>query len=195
MQLIEITSVPIQYKIQIEPSKLVMQQAQNAKMEMSFSPARLNMEQKNTKVRIDTTEMRSSIGLKNVDTKIAEAAQRGMQAAQRATAEIAQQGNQMAQIQDGVTIGQIARQKMLSQPDSITVFLPNVGPSISWEPAELNVQYQPSELNVDWQTMQNTLDYVPGKFQMIIERYPRVQIEYLGEPNYVPPSANPNYEE
>ena len=27
------------------------------------------------------------------------------------------------------------------------------------------------------------MDYIPGKFQMNITQYPKVQIEYLGEPN------------
>ena len=37
--------------------------------------------------------------------------------------------------------------------------------------------------------------YVPGELNVNVEQYPRVDIEYIGEPMYVPPSANPAYEE
>ncbi len=38
-------------------------------------------------------------------------------------------------------------------------------------------------------------DYVPGKLEINIEQYPKVEIEYVADPLYVPPRANPNYEE
>ena len=103
--------------------------------------------------------------------------------------------NQIAQIQDGVTISQIVRQRMLEQPTTYTTFLPAVGPDISWQPQELDLNYDPGSVTFDWKVMQNQMDYIPGKFQMNITQYPKVQIEYLGEPNYVPPSASPTYQE
>ena len=43
--------------------------------------------------------------------------------------------------------------------------------------------------------MQNVMNYIPGKFNFSITQYPEVKIEYLGEPVYVPKSADPNYDE
>lgn len=37
--------------------------------------------------------------------------------------------------------------------------------------------------------------YVPGELNINVEQYPKVEIEYVGEPMYVPPSASPEYEE
>ena len=104
-------------------------------------------------------------------------------------------GNQISQIQDGVSISQVVQQKMLEQPTTYTTFIPSAGIDISWQPQQLNLDYQPTQLEFDWQTMKNSMEYVPGKYQMDILQYPKVQIEYLGTPTYVPPSADPNYEE
>ncbi|MEM1485298.1 DUF6470 family protein [Oscillospiraceae bacterium PP1C4] len=195
MQLLKITSVPIEYKIQIERPRLELNNAQSPSAKISQTPSKIMMRTQNVKVRLDTSDMRSSIGLKSAPTLISEAAQRGLQAAQRATAEYAQFGNQMSQIQDGATIANITAQKLLRQPDTQLVFLPSTGPEITWQPNSIEKKYQPGHLGIDWKIERNVMDYVPGKFQMSIMQYPKVQIEYLGEPNYVPPSASPNYEE
>ena len=104
-------------------------------------------------------------------------------------------GNQISQIQDGVSISQIVQQKALQQPTTYTTFIPSAGWDISWQPPELNLDYQPTEMNFDWQVQKNIMEYVPGKYQMDILQYPKIEIEYLGTPTYVPPSSDPNYEE
>ena len=119
----------------------------------------------------------------------------GRQTAYENIGERVQFGNQIAQIQDGVSISQVVQQKMLQQPTTYTTFIPSAGIDISWQPAQLDLDYQPTQLEFDWQTMKNTMEYVPGKYQMDILQYPKITVEYLGTPTYVPPSADPNYEE
>jgi len=36
-------------------------------------------------------------------------------------------------------------------------------------------------------------EFVPGNIEVIIKEYPRIEITYIGDPIYVPPSADPNY--
>ena len=120
-------------------------------------------------------------------------AEKGMKAAQTATAEFSRFGTQVGQIQDGVTIAQLIAQKMFSQPETITAFLPSVGPQITWQPGEIKMEGDPGDLTTEWEINKNIMDYIPGKFQIVIEQYPGVKIEYLGEPNYVPPSAAPGF--
>ena len=38
------------------------------------------------------------------------------------------------------------------------------------------------------------MEFIPGNVELIVRDRPRVEIEYIGGPIYVPPSANPNYE-
>lgn len=195
MQLISIRSIPIEYQIQMERPRLEVKMADNPIMRMNKVPLQMNIRTRDIQVQLDTTEMRRSMGIKSVPALISEEADKGMQAAQSATAEMSRFGTQTGQIQDGVTIAQLVTQKLFQQPDTITTFIPSVGPDISWIPAQANISVDPGSTSTEWEVSKNVLSYVPGKFQMIIKQYPKVQIEYLGQPNYVPPSAAPNYED
>lgn len=189
MQLLKITSIPIEYQIQIESAKLQANREADLGMRIKRKPSDLQIQSRNIKVRMDTVDMRSSLGLDGAKGTIEKAAQRGKRAGVKAVAQYVQDGNQM---EKGVSIKELVANRMLEQPGSITVFLPSTGPSISWEPAQIQMKYNPTKLNFDWQMLRNSMEFVPGKFQLQILQYPRVDIEYLGEPNYVPPSANPN---
>lgn len=195
MRLINIESTPIQYKIHMEPPRLEMRQAQNPSVQLESQPVRLQLRSRNIQVQLDTTAMRESMGLRSVGAFLSDQAGRGRQAALDATAELARFGRQVGAIEDGVTIAQLVAQQILQQPGTVTAFIPSVGPEISWLPGGVELAYQPPQLETDWQTNKNVLDYIPGKFEVVIEQYPTVEIEYLGEPQYVPPSASPTYEE
>ena len=195
MQLINITSTPIDYKINIEPARLEMKQADNASHRMNVDPSRLSIRSRNIQVRLDFTEMQASLNLRNPGDFARYYGSKGNQTAYENIGERVQFGNQIAQIQDGVSISQVVQQKALQQPTTYTTFIPSAGVDMSWQPAELNLDYQPTEMNFDWQVQKNVLEYVPGKYQMDILQYPKIEIEYLGTPSYVPPSSDPNYEE
>lgn len=195
MQLINITSTPIEYKINIEPGRLEMKQADNARQKMTAFPSELSIQSRNIEVRLDSTRMRASLNLRNPGEFARYYGSQGMQTAYENIGDRVQFGNQISQIQDGISISQVVQQKMLEQPTTYTNFIPSAGIDISWQPQELQLDYQPTTLEFDWQTMKNSMEYVPGKYQMDILQYPKVQIEYLGTPTYVPPSADPNYEE
>lgn len=194
MQLLRITSIPIQYQIQIERARLEMSSGDQVYGKMNRKPAELQLKSRNIQMRMDSTEMRADLDIKSVGRRIYEAAQQRKQAGQELTAQYATDANKMAQ--KGVDITQIVADKLFNpEMNSKLVFLPSVGPAISWQPNNLQIQYNPGELDFDWEMVRNTMDYVPGKFRMNILQYPKVQIEYLGEPTYVPPSAAPNYQE
>ncbi|MCI9405330.1 MAG: hypothetical protein HFK04_00220 [Oscillospiraceae bacterium] len=195
MQLLKITNVPIEYNFSIEPARLEMKQSQNPRHRLIRDPSQMNIDSHNIEVRLDSTELRASLNLRNLGEFARYYGQKGNQTAYQTIGENVHFGNQMAQIQDGVTISEIMRQKVLEQPTTYTTFLPSAGTDISWQPQQLNLDYDPGSVNFDWEVMRNVMDYVPGKFQMHITQYPEVQIEYLGEPRYVPPSSSPTYEE
>ena len=61
-QLLQITSTPIEYQLKIEPARLEFNQADNPKGDISQQTVRLNLASQNTKVRLDTMDMRRSLG-------------------------------------------------------------------------------------------------------------------------------------
>lgn len=195
MLLLRITNQPIKYQLEVEPAHLEIRQDFIPDGEVTREPSRLSIQTKNIQVRLDTTEMRASLNQRTSSAFAKEYASRGWQQSLQAIGDAAQFGTAMGQIQDGVTIAQLVKQRMLQQPTTYMTFIPAVGPDISWEPAQIHEEYDPGSVRTDWQIMRNTMDYVPGKFEMNILQYPKVTIEYLGEPNYVPPSASPTYEE
>ena len=108
MQLLKITSVPLEYEIHTEAARLEMKQAQNPSHVMTKNPSGWTMHARNIQVRMDTTELRASLNMRNSMDFARYYGSQGRQAAYQAVGEAVQFGNQMQQIQDGVSIGQIS---------------------------------------------------------------------------------------
>lgn len=198
MQLLQITTTPMKYELEIEHAKLEHQQASKPVAHISTTKPSLSVESSNAEVQIDTYQARSSLGLKRIGDFISTKAQEGMESINQKTREYVEIGREMSNIHDNVTISDIFRNKMISDATTsspVTVFLPSVGADISWKPAEINMSIDPGETALDWQIEQNTMNFVPGSVRMKILEYAKVNIEYLGGPMYVPPSADPSYEE
>lgn len=185
----------MKYELEIEPARLEYKQADNPKANIHRKPAKLNLHSKNTSVKIDTYEARKSLNIKKIDDRIEEFAAKGKEHINKITREYVEIGKQMGQIQNGTTIKDIYRNKMLEEPSLVTTFLPNGGADLTWDPAELQVEYEDGELETEWQIDKNKMNYVPGSVRMKIIEFSSVDIEYLGGPMYVPPSASPDYEE
>lgn len=193
--LLKITYSPIQYQYEIERARLEAQKPELPKSTINRTDSEMRLRSQNIKVQLNTDAMRESMNMRTTGQWARTFGQQGMQAAQQAVGDYTRFGNQMQQIQDGVTIAQIVQNKMLEQPTTYTTFIPSVGPEINWQENQLSTQYKPAEMAFDWDTARNRMNYIPGKFSIKITQYPSISIEYMGDPQYVPPSANPNYEE
>lgn len=123
-------------------------------------------------------------------------AQKGIQAAYKATATIAQEGYLMMKTKLGEeVITQLSRQSLLEGVQDVGMqFLPKVGPEITWDPAEMNIRYEMDKLNFDWKIGGGSFEFTPGDIELTVTQRPEVIIKYIGGPIYVPPSADPNYE-
>lgn len=194
-QLIEITSVPIE--IEMKTSRAQLQYVQGtAELEVSTDKGGLSIKSRPIQLNVDTFEMRSSIMPTPVQT-VAKGAETGKQAAYKATATFAQEGELYLKAQIGAGVQTPGAQtalspQMFSQP--AMDFLPSVGPEITWDPGELNIRYDLDKLNFDWRINQQKFEFVPGNIEISVKQQPEVIIEYIGGPLYVPPSADPNYE-
>lgn len=74
-------------------------------------------------------------------------------------------------------------------------FLPKENADITFDAGKLNIEYQMGSQDIDWDVHPDSpLEFIPGSVEFIVRDRPRVEIEYIGDPIYVPPSANPNYE-
>lgn len=196
-QLIKITSVPIKLQYNSEPARLDMKsQPKIPFAQVTTTPPTLKINTENTSVKIDTYQARRSLGQYNIRDFAAMQAQQGRQQALNATGQAAQLGWQISDNYDnGVTIGQLVRQRMNQQPQMVMKFLPQGGAQLSWKPAQCNIDYQMGNTDYQYQWPDMQYDYTPAKMDVTVVQYPEVNVEYLGTPNYVPPSADPEYEE
>ena len=196
MQLIRIESTPIEYEMRSQSAKLEMKATQIPPItgDMHLENVRLDLISRNIQVQIDTTQLRQDLGLKSTDIVARESAQRGLENIQQLTRTYIEDGKQLQALNTDVHPADLAKQKNMEQPNTpVTLFLPNGGTEISWIPNDLQKQYHPPEYSANYQMSEYEFEYTPASIEFTVTQYPSVSIEYLGTPNYVPPSADPNY--
>ena len=190
-QLLRITTTPMKYELEIEHAKLEYKQEEPS-AQYNNTPAKLTVaNSSDVSVNISTYQARKSLGLMDSADFTSQNASASQQALTQKIGEYAQIGSEMSQIQNGVSVGDIYRQKMLDSTNYqlYSAFLPSTGAEISWNPAQLNMNYQAGSSSVDWDVSQNEFNFIPGSVRMKVTQLAAVNIEYLGGPLYFPPSA------
>ena len=193
--LIEIKSVPIEIEMKVSHAKLEYTRG-TADLEISRGDGGLSIRSKPIRLNIDTFEARNSV-VPTTMRSIEQSAQRGKQAVYEATATYAQQG----QLLLSAKIGQELVTQFAAEAQAKNImtnvgidFIPSVGPNIDWDPAELNIRFEMDKINFDWRINQPQFKFTPGDIEISVTQRPDVVITYVGDPIYVPASADPNYE-
>lgn len=191
--LLEIRTIPISMEFKINKAHYEIINS-NASVEITRDKGGLEMHVKPIKLNIDTVEARYSAGIKSVFRSVEDFAKQGIKAAYEATASYAREGDMMLDIRimDN-PIPEIAIQKFNSDVSFNLGFTPSVGPEITWDPQEISIKYEMDKLNFDWKINRPQINFIPGSIEFEINEYPRVEINYIGTPIFVPPSADPNY--
>lgn len=195
-QLLHITTIPISIEINITNATHEYKDDISPKVDVTTEKGGLRIEAQPTKLNVDTYAARASLGYGNMKDgdMLKKEAQKGFSFSYQGTARIVQDGNQLAR---GVKPSEIAIQKARAGAtvETIMEFLPSEGADITFNEGKLNINYTMDKTEFDWNTMNSLpMEFVPGSVELIVKNRPRVEIEYMGEPMYVPPSANPNYE-
>ncbi len=190
--LIEIKTIPIEIQMKVTPSRLEYASG-TTQLEISRDQGGLSIRSQPIKVNIDTFECRNSIN-PTTPSLIRQQAQAGIQAAYKATATMAREGRMMMEARiDQNIIPQLAKEQNIGQPANVNIeFLPNVGPDISWDGGNINIQYEMDKLNFDWRMEKMSFTFIPGDIEFVVTQRPDVIIKYVGEPLYVPPSSAPD---
>lgn len=97
-------------------------------------------------------------------------------------------GNGEGKFSDAIAIpaAKVKQERVTSQNSTQMAYVPSPSNEIKWQPSALDLQ-------IDMNINDPTMKYIPGSISFEVEQYPSVQIEYLGGPQYVPPSSDPNY--
>lgn len=195
MQLIKIKTIPIEYDVKIENARLVAADIEPGKMSQKTTPVRVTSKTESAKMRMDSSAMRSSIGMKTPGDVAREAPAKTQQTANSVTTEFVQQGNAMTE--QGMTIGQYMKQKMLNDMRTQTAIksVPSEPVDISWEPATIETNVEKASVDLNFQRPVCEMEFIPSSYSLEIKQLAKVEIEYIGGFQYVPPSSDPNYEE
>jgi len=194
-QLLQIRSVPINYEMKINHARLERQSG-TADLEISRDEGGLYIKSRPVKIKIDTFEARNSI-TPSISTAISQAASNGTKIAYDVTARYASEGKLMLDTQIGegaATIDQIIANRTARPVGDFQLgFIPSTGAEISATEGELRMEYEMDKLNFDWKIDKGQVYFVPGNIEVSITQMPDVEIEYVGRPIYVPPSAVENF--
>ncbi len=194
--LLKITTIPISIEIKITKAKLELPEDRQPKVNITTKNGGFVMEAEPLKINIDTYEARKSLGYGHMTDAdmLAQKAQEGWSLAFQGTAKVASNGDALAR---GMSASELALQNARAGATMQTImeFLPKEGANITFDEGKLNIDYQLGSQDFDWDTMARMpMEFIPGSVELIVRDRPRVEIEYVGGPIYVPASADPNYE-
>lgn len=194
--LLQITTIPIKIEIKVTNAKYQpVEEDRQPKVNITTKNGGFVMQAEPLKLNIDTYEARKSLGYGHMSDAdlMQKKAKEGFSIAFQGTAKVASEGDQLAR---GMTASEIAinNARAGATVETIMEFLPKEGAQVTFDAGTLNIEYQMGDQEIDWDVMPKLpMEFIPGSVELIIRDRPRVEIEYVGDPIYVPPSANPNY--
>lgn len=193
-QLLNITSVPMKYELSVTNAR-VDYKPQKSQVVENRVEGDFQIQHRPAKLFLNTLDARNSV-IPSTFTSIRQAAQRGMQSAQDASAQYAMEGKQLVNALPGDDIlSQVFKQRAAMPTGEFQLgFIPTVGPEIQYQEADFQMQYQADKLQFDVRVANGNLEYVPGDISMNVTQWPDVVIEYIGKPMYVPPSSTDRFE-
>lgn len=191
--MLQITTTPARYEYEVMRARLEITQ-EKPKVDRKVSRATLNMRRQAGRFEMNTVRRRSDMGFKGVVDRANYDGEIGRQGATEAIGNYVDFGNQVAKIQQGASIPDTVYGKSMQHSQGDLVLMPVSPIEIHYIPASLAVDFSPGQMESNWNVGKARLDFVPGSFGMNFSQYASVNIEYVGGFNYVPPSANPDYE-
>ena len=195
-QLLQIHTTPIQIDIAVTHAKLNIS-SKKASFDLTREQNGLTIEHSYPVLHIDSTAARNSMNLKSPLELTRSFAQKGAQAAQDATVRAGQERRAFVATQNKSSepVCEFAREQIRQSAELIPAAIPAVPSQISWEPQQLKMQYEKDRLAFDWKANHPEFEFTPGSVDFLVKQYPKVDIEYVGKPHYVPPSADPDFKD
>lgn len=191
--LIHIKTIPLKYEMKIQKAQLKYKSSKTEVL-MDRNRGGLDISSKPTRLSIDSYNARNSVCPTTMES-IRQAADSGLQAASEATATYAEEGALLLDPNVQNPLNQIFRQRaQMPTGEFGLAFLPTTGPDLEWSSPDLNIKYQMDKLSFDLKAAKGDFEFIPGSVEISITQMPDVEIEYIGKPLYVPPSAAQYFE-
>lgn len=195
--LLEIQTTPARYEYEISNARLVKsdkpaeRQVNRAAGNMRRQTGRVEMNSARRKSDMNIVDRTRSDGQTVEGTGSATAGVSG-------TGDYTGIGSQLAgatnQSQQMTTVADSMWGQTMQHSKGDLVLVPVSPVELHYIPASMAMDYQTGELNANWNIGLAKLDFIPGSFRLNFTEFASISITYLGGPNYVPPSAAPDFE-
>ena len=192
--LLQIQSIPIAIEYRVTPAQVERRTA-HAEVEIQRNRGGLQIRTRPIQLNIDSFEARNSV-VPTAMRSIENYASLGRQAALQGTGTLAHEGTVMLDIHLRESpIPRLAAERLARNTPEFNInWLPDQPVNMDWIPGELHIEYHFDQIDANWQTNQSGFEFTPGSIEFVVAQHPQVIIEFVGEPIFVPPSANPNYQ-
>ncbi|WP_226682068.1 DUF6470 family protein [Sutcliffiella horikoshii] len=177
---IRLQSTFAQTELQIQKP---VQQIEQPRAELSIEQPKTELTMSRTpgRLTIDQTQAREDMDLKSVGRRIEEAAQFGRQDWLAGLARVAQDGNELMQIENGG--GAIVRQAKRNSeglPKELNIgWIPShFSVKINYVPGKLEIDVQERKPIIDAKTNKPVHDYTPGSTQVSMANHPSLEIDF-----------------
>ena len=193
--LLQITSVPIAIEYKVTRAALRYRHS-SPQVDVTRVRGDNQIQTTPSKVMVDSTETRASMGLKTSARLSRDYAESSREIAGEATRAYVEGGNHIVDSHGkGNPIVDIAMSRIMRSYETALTFIPSTPPQMSVWQGSISFNYSMDKLTFDWNITQKPVcEYVPGSVEFSITQHPFLVIEYLGGPIYAPPSADPDYE-
>lgn len=194
--LIEIETVPISIQLKVTNAQYVPAET-TAELEMKTEEGGLEIKSKPVRLNIDTYEARKSASNESAIDSINSYAEKGKNGVYSATARYSQEGSILMHVKfQDEAYKQITELRLKTEQHKVPniKWIPDRPVDIEYEPADLTIKYNMDKLKMNVKNNDRPMKFVPGDIEFEITQKPDVIINYVGDPIYVPPSADPNYE-
>lgn len=176
---VRINQVSGQLKLNITPPKLNLQTKSKSDFEMNKQPGRLEIKTRDAKVEISTRQARAALNHKFYKIYSKDIAQKGYQSVMQGIAKYAQQGDQLARIENK---GQplISQAKSNSEDPKRELGLKRKpGAEVRITPGDVQMNYSKDQLNINFNSFwpQGDLDW--GKIESYLDPKPQLDVETI----------------
>lgn len=186
--LLQIKTIPLKYEMKVQKAELRYTKSKSEVL-INKENGGLDINSKPIKSYIDTYEARSSITPTTMES-VRQAAASGLEAASEAAATYTEEAALLLDAKVPNPLDQIFRQRaQMPTGEFGLAFIPTTGPDLEWSAPDLNIKYQMDKLSFDIRAAKGDFEFIPGSIEFSITQMPDVEIEYIGKPMYVPPSA------
>lgn len=152
-----------------------------AELKITQTPAKMELTAGVGEFQFDSDEFWAGLGTKSPFRMTAEIAAQARQVALEAVGQLAEEGDQLAEIPNGPTFADIALQRQNQGPMPIQDFGPPAKIRMNFRPHPFNIEWKLGGAEIDAEVRKPEIDYRPGKVSTYIEQQNWLSIDVQGQ--------------